>query len=343
MLFRSGDERVAIESGGTVTAFADDRAPMWWRIVRARRAAKVLARQHPRALLVSHFAPYGLGLALVRDRRRQRFIVHFHGPWSAESRAEGHGALSFTTRRALERFVYRRADACIVLSKAFGELLREEFGVHESRIYVIPGGVDTARFAISTSRVDARKALGWPIEGPTVLAVRRLVRRMGLDRLIDAAPVIAREIRGVRIVIAGDGVEREALLARIRERGVQDIVTLAGRLSDEQLPLAYRAADLTIVPSVALEGFGLIVPESLAAGTPALVTPVGGLPEVVRDLSPALVLAESDVGSVAQGIIEALEGRRTLPSALACATFARERYDWSIVTRRTAELYRQYA
>lgn len=338
----AGDETVvARESGGTVHAFASDRSPMALRILRARAAAKALVRQHPTALLVSHFAPYGLGLLLAR--RRQRFIVHFHGPWSAESRAEGHGPVSFTARRAFERYVYRRADACIVLSQAFGELLVRDFGVPESRVHVIPGGADTARFATTVSREEARRALGWPAGARIVLAVRRLVRRMGLDRLIDAAPAIVRADPAVRIVIAGEGIEREALLSRIRERGVQDVVSLAGRIPDEQLPLAYRAADLTIVPSVSLEGFGLIVPESLAAGTPALVTPVGGLPEVVRDLSPALVLAESDAGSIADGVVQAFDGRRELPTADECAAFARARYDWSIAARRTAELYRAYA
>ena len=72
-----------------------------------------------------------------------------------------------------------------------------------------------------------------------------------------------------------------------------------------QLPLAYRAADLTVVPTVALEGFGLIAVESLAAGTPVLVTPVGGLPEVVAALSPALVLAATGSAPLADAVIRA--------------------------------------
>jgi glycosyltransferase involved in cell wall biosynthesis len=279
----------------------------------------------------------------VLARRGQRFVVHFQGPWSGESRAEGHGPLSVWARRHLERAVYRRADACIVLSQAFGELLVREFGVEPERVYVIPGATETARFDALPPRDDARRRLRWPVQPPTLLAVRRLVRRMGLDRLIDAAPLVARAVPGLRIVIVGDGVERAALLARIRERGAQEVVTLAGRLGDDDLALAYRAADLTVVPSVALEGFGLIVPESLAAGTPALVTPVGGLPEVVRDLSPDLILAESDTASIARGIIEAFDGTRHLPDAARCAAFARARYEWSIATRRIADLYRAVA
>ena len=70
-------------------------------------------------------------------------------------------------------------------------------------------------------------------------------------------------------------------------------VRMLGSSRDADLPLYYRAADLSVVPTVALEGFGLVAAESLAAGCPALVTPVGGLPSVVADLSPDLVLEDA--------------------------------------------------
>jgi glycosyltransferase involved in cell wall biosynthesis len=337
----AGDAHVAEESGGAVTAFAPDRAPMWWRVVRARQAAAALVRAHPGAVLVSHFAPYGLALLGVRGKRP--FVVHFHGPWSAESRAEGRGALSGALRRFIEGQVYRRADACVVLSEAFGDVLVEQFGVRRERLHVIPGAADIERFASVPARAEARRALGWDAQAPTLLAVRRLVRRMGLDRLVDAMPQVLRAHPALCVHIAGEGPERDALQARIVERGVSASVRLLGRLSDERLALAYRSADLGIVPSVALEGFGLIVPESLAAGTPVLVTPVGGLPETVRDLSPDLILAGADTDAIATGLLEALDGRRRLPSAERCAAFARERYDWSLAARRTADLYASLA
>lgn len=336
----AGDDRVAKESEGVVRGFAPVDAPMWRRLLACRSAARGLLDEHPGAMLVSHFAPYGLSLLGLPARR---LIVHFQGPWSGESRAEGHGILSFAVRRALEKRVYRRADACIVLSRAFRDLLHAEFGVPLDRIHVIPGGVATEQFASLPPRAEARRRLGWSPEAPTILAVRRLVRRTGLDRLIDAVPALRTRVPGVQVLIAGQGVEAEALGARIHELGVGDAVRLLGRLSEEQLPLAYRAADLTVVPSIALEGFGLIVPESLAAGTPVLVTPVGGLPETVEDLSGAMILRDATSGTLAEGLGEVLLGERVLPDADACVAFARAHYDWSVITRRTAELYASLA
>jgi len=335
-----GNAQVAQQSAGAVRAFAPEGASMLTRLRAVRRTARAALAEHPGALLVSHFAPYGLGLLGLPAHR---FVVHFHGPWSAESRAEGHGALSFAMRRTLERAVYRRADACVVLSRAFSALLQREFGVRADRIHVIPGGVSTERFASLPDRAAARAALGWPADRPIVLAVRRLVRRTGVDRLVEAMPALRARVPNVLVLIAGEGPETAALDARIRAHGVGDAVRLLGRLPEEQLPLAYRAATLTVVPTVALEGFGLIVPESLAAGTPVMVTPVGGLPETVEDLSPAMILQDATPGAIATGLAEALTGARQLPDAAACAAFACERYDWSVVARQVATLYTSLA
>jgi glycogen synthase len=105
------------------------------------------------------------------------------------------------------------------------------------------------------------------------------------------------------------------------------------------LPMAYRAANLTVVPSVAFEGFGLTVVESLAAGTPALVTPVGGLPEVVRDLSPGLVLPAIGTSPLSEGLVTALTRESSLPDAEACRAYALARYDWSVIAGRVRGVY----
>lgn len=332
---------VSSESGGKIHVFAAPGDSMVTRVVRAWRAAQHLASAAPGALLVSHFAPYGMSLLPLRAGRR--FVVHFQGPWSAESAVEGASAFSVLVRKQLEGLVYRRADVCVVLSRAFADVLSRDFGVPSERIRVIPGGVDLSRFADLPSRDEARRAVGWPPGAPIVLAVRRLARRMGLDRLVDAAVTLRQRRPDVLIYIAGEGRERRRLEDRIAAAGVGGTVRLLGRLPEEILPLAYRAADLTIVPSIALEGFGLVVPESLAAGTPVLVTPVAGLPETVKDLSAAMILANDAPETLARALAETFAGARRLPDAAACKAFARAHYDWEAITRRVADLYQSVA
>jgi glycosyltransferase involved in cell wall biosynthesis len=79
-----------------------------------------------------------------------------------ESKQEGSGKLSVFLKHWMEQRVYRRCDRFIVLSKAFGEILHQEYQVPWSKIHVIPGGVDLSRFQINRSRPEARTQIDWP-------------------------------------------------------------------------------------------------------------------------------------------------------------------------------------
>jgi glycosyltransferase involved in cell wall biosynthesis len=143
----------------------------------------------------------------------------------------------------------------------------------------------------------------------------------------------------VLLVIAGRGPLAAALQARTSELGLQANVRLLGFVSDESLPPLYRAATVSVVPTATLEGFGLVTIESLAAGTPVLVTPVGGLPEVVSDLAPELVLPGTSPPALAEGLLAALSGRLPLPSAKACQDYVRARFDWPVIAARVRDVY----
>jgi glycosyltransferase involved in cell wall biosynthesis len=294
-------------------------------------------------LVCSHFALYARPvLPLVADLPH---VVHFHGPWADECSVEGVRSSAIRRifawmRRSIERSVYRRANRFIVLSEAFKRILAESYGVNPALIEIIPGGVDIERFNPPQSRIEAREALGWPTDRPIVLAVRRLMTRMGLEELIDSAIDIRAQSPEALVLIAGRGRLGDVLADRVRRQGLSDHVRLTGYLPDDQLPLAYRGADLTVVPSIAMEGFGLVVVESLAAGTPVLVSDVGGLPEVVRDLSEAMVLDRAQ--PLGKQIESVLNGSLILPSSLECRDHAK-RFDWPVIASRVADVYRNVA
>jgi glycosyltransferase involved in cell wall biosynthesis len=166
---------------------------------------------------------------------------------------------------------------------------------------------------------------------------------MGLETLIDAwTDVVARHPEAL-LLIAGTGPLRDDLQAQIERLGLTQHVRLLGFVPDPSLPYLYRAADVSVLPTVALEGFGLTTIESLAAGTPALVTPVGGLPEVVRGLSDALLLPDASAPALAHGIATAFSAPDRLPSAAACRAFVEAHYAWPAIAARTARVYEQVA
>lgn len=333
----AGSDNVPVLSNGAAQAFAPIRASLPVRLSRVRARARDVIAQTPGSLAVAHFALYAAPcLSLLGDRP---LVMHFHGPWAEESRTEGANSLVSRMKRRLELTVYRRATRFIVLSRAFQALLVQHYGVPEERIAVIPGGVDVARFSVSLTRCEARDHLGWPSDRRIVLVVRRLVRRMGLENLIASVKDLRNEVPDVLVLIAGTGPLADELDARCSAAGLDDHVRRIGYVRDADLPIAYRAADLSIVPSVALEGFGLIVAESLAAGTPVLVTPVGGLPETLEGFSPQCITRGHEPRALGEAIADALSGRVPMPAADACRAHALRAFDWSAVATRVRCVY----
>lgn len=325
------------QNGVSINAFAAPEDRLLTRLLRARSAARQALATYNPDVVASHFALYTVSwLDLIGDRP---LVVHFHGPWAAESNVEATSSIANRLKKHIERLVYQRADRFIVLSSAFRDVLVNDYGISPTRIHIVPGGVDVQSFSPDLTSLDARLQLGWPTERPIIFAVRRLARRMGLETLIEAIDRIRRTIPNVLLMIAGKGPLASELVQKSTEMGLEDHVQLLGFVPDELLPSAYRAATLSIVPTVALEGFGLITIESLAAGTPVLVTPVGGLPEVVAPLSSQLVLEGTGPDAIADGIRRALTTPARLPSPERCTAYAQEHFDWPLIVPQIRTVY----
>jgi glycosyltransferase involved in cell wall biosynthesis len=262
----------------------------------------------------------------------------FHGPWALESKQEGAKPWSVAFKRWVEQRVYRRCDRFIVLSNAFGKILHEYYQIPWDKIHVIPGGVDTRRFQIDMSREQARQALDWQLDRFILFTPRRLVKRVGLDVLLNAFAKVKLRCADIGLAIAGKGAQEVALKQQALELGIENHVKFLGYVPDEQLPIAYQAADLTVMPSQSLEGFGLVLLESLACGTPVLCTPVGGMPEVLNALCPDLITESADETAIAERLSDLVTGKLALPSRSACREYASSRFDWQIVAPQVRDV-----
>lgn len=333
-----GGPTVARSSSGLVSSFAPMDAPLLkrWQTARQQVHHQLLTTDYD--LVVSHFAPYAFPvLSLLGDRP---LVTHFHGPWALESNVEGDAkGWRFQVCKWIEQTSYNKAQKLIVLSEAFQEVLHREFGIPLDRIHIVPSGVEVERFDSPLSQAEACIQLGWPQDRPILLVVRRLAKRMGLENLIAAMEQVRAQQPDVLLMIAGKGPQAEALKQRIEERNLSDNVRLLGFVSDEELTLAYRAAIFSVVPTIAFEGFGLIVVESLAAGTPVLGTPIGGIPEILRPFSKDLLFDDASAEAIARGLREVFTGQRNLPDADACKTYVNEHYAWPVIANRIKGVY----
>jgi glycosyltransferase involved in cell wall biosynthesis len=315
-----------------VIAVSDQSAPL---PVRLLAFTRVTRKQRPTADVIdAHFALYALLPLLAGGLRHKPLLVHFHGPWADETVSVGDASRwRHLARRRVERTVYSQAQLVVTLTGAFRRVLVERYGVSPWNTVVLSPGVDPALFSLG-DRLDARSCFGLAPDAFVVCCARRLVPRMGLGVLIEAwEREVGRDPRA-RLLIAGDGDQRAELEHEIEARSLGETVTLLGRVTDEELVSLYRTADVNIVPSISFEGFGLVVLEAAACGTPSIVTRAGGLPEAVAGLGQDLTVPAADAEALAERLARAMRGE--LPSRKQTRAWA-EDHSWE----RVAEAHRK--
>jgi glycosyltransferase involved in cell wall biosynthesis/SAM-dependent methyltransferase/uncharacterized protein YbaR (Trm112 family) len=304
------------------------------RAVRAARGTRVLH---------SNFPLQGIPLALGRTP----YVHTFQAPVHRELIPEHQDTyvLPGPTRtaarrltRLLESTVVRRAQSVVVLS----EFMQSEaiaLGASPERISVLPGGIDTERFSPGAP-IEDPWAAG---DGPLLFTARRMVPRTGVRELVEAFALIAAEVPGARLALAGRGPLEADIRGRIQTLGLQDRVRILGWISDDELVGWYRAADLVVMPTQELEGFGLTTAEALACGTPVVGTPAGSNPEVLSRLDAALITRDPSPAAMAETLKEVLrEPERLEILASGARAAVHPALAWSTLADSYLTLYERY-
>lgn len=279
-------------------------------------------------------------------------ICTFHSPWPTEyeirtrneSLSEPRRRLNIGTRRFLEGHLLSKTDGTITLSGFMRDELHRVYG-SDLDATIIPGGVDGDRFSPEAGSFDAMDT-GEPI----FLTVRRLTPRMGHDLLLEAFAFIVENHPDARLYIAGDGPLRATLEQRAASLNIDDRTTFLGYVPDEDLPSAYATADLFVLPTTDLEGFGLATLEALSSGTPVIGTPVGGTVEVLGDLDDDSAIPVKMLASAADAhaLAERMLAWASLPdderrvAEETCRAYALEQFTWEQTATAVKSYYADY-
>lgn len=343
---RSGEEAISV-GGLREWRYAVDRtheaAFVWSSVRHSLEAFDRLRRTEPLDAAVIHQALAGFGPILSRRHAAARWVYVCHSlaheefdtrqapPRSAI--AQVRRKINVRGRRWIEQTVMKRCDWVVVLSEFMRRRVMATHGIPSDRIVVIPGATDPRAFAPAANRQEPRAALNLPSDRTVLFTVRNLVPRMGLENFIDAIAASGTAGRRCVAVIGGEGPLRAALDARIRSRGLEDIVRLVGFIPESQLAQYFQAADLVVMPTLQLEGFGLVTVEALACGTPVLGTPVGAIPEILNQVDPILVAEGSDSRALAAALERVLHRIQEPDEADRLARKGRalveQQYNWS--------------
>jgi glycosyltransferase involved in cell wall biosynthesis/SAM-dependent methyltransferase len=324
----------------------------------ARRAlAELLARRDADVLNV--YQPLsGYGVLTSAPGRRLPTLYSFMSPAPLEYRSRQRmtvhhraGAVGLAGLAALwmaERACLRRAARVQVHSDFSASLLWKLYRLPAERVVKISGGVDVEHFRPAANRPGVRAALGLPLDRPILLTVRNLEARMGLDTLLEALGLLVRRIPDVLLLIGGSGSRRAALEAQVRGLGLDKHVTFLGFVPEAELPRHYQAADVFVLPTRELEGFGLVTAEALACGTPVLGTRVGATPELLEPLDAGLVFRDATAEAMAAdlgALLTRLGSDRVEAARLraACRQHAEARFGWERVVDALEATLREVA
>lgn len=238
----------------------------------------------------------------------------------------------------LHRWTAKWDDRVIAVSTSVGEELTRGLGVDPVKIRIIENGVDLARFHPGVEPLP-RTRFNLSDEHRIIGVTASLTPKKGIDILLRAAPGVLRREPRARLLIAGEGPERERLESLISELGLRDHVQLVGNIADVErlLPML----DLLCLPS-RREPFGLSVAEAMASGCVVVHTAVGGLASLSEDGVSALQVPPDDPDALAEAILRAL-GDHELAGRLraGAARRARERFDIAQTVEKTMAVWEE--
>ena len=239
--------------------------------------------------------PHALFAWIGARRHGARLALRFYG-------AELVLAEKLPFVRSFIRAFMKRADTVDAISTYTASRARQ---IYQREFAVIPYG----------SHLEISVEAGAPRERSSkrreILFVGRLVERKGVEYLVRAMPLVRASGVEAHLTVAGNGHWEKEIREAIEEKGVGDLVTMAGRVSDEEKASLYKKCDVYVHPAIVdprgdTEMLGVVLIEAMAYAKPLIASDVGGIPDVVKDGETGLLVPEKDPEKLAEAIVRVL-------------------------------------
>ncbi len=224
----------------------------------------------------------------------------------------------------------------VIVDSEFTKIdILKSFSVDERKIEVIYLGIGAEFKPLKAPKgmKDFRKR--FHLDNPYILFVGNAMPHKGLEHLLGAFALLRHREMNLAI-IGGRLSQSESLAARAKALGISDRIRELGRVSSEDLVLAYNEAEVFVLPSL-YEGFGLPAIEAMACGTPVVSSDGGALPETVGDA--AVVFHRGSEGELADSIDQVLRDSRLCRTLIAEGLRNVRRFSWKETAKRTLQVY----
>jgi len=266
---------------------------------------------------------------------------------------------SSRVRRATDRAVLARLtpemDRLVAVSRSIERKIERE-GRRGAPVVLIPNGVDLDGYAAQPPDPSLADGVGVRPGGPLVGIIARIEPEKGHPTLLDAWPLVLRDVPEARLLVVGEGSRREMLEDRARRLGLlggaaiagngrrpsgsfEPRVVFTGRRDD--IPAIVAALDVAVLPSYR-EAQGVSLLEAMALERPIVASRVGGIPEFVDDGVTGLLVEPRDPAALAAAVVRVLRDR-ALAETLGrnAREVVRDRYCVDLMVQRVEDLYEE--
>ena len=268
----------------------------------------------------------GYAVAKIADKLKSPFVFRQITAWN------WHFERMKRDRPAQEKFakiIYDKAKQVIFVSRAAADA-EKSLGLPEQKIRTMGVAIETDKF----------RPNGASKNGNNILFIGRInYVEKGVGYLLDAMPIVLREIPGAKLTIVGGNGEWDRMANQIKDLGIENAVELAGKQPFEKLPEYLNSADVMVVPSVWLEAFGQVTVEAMACAVPVVTSDIGGSTEINVDGQTGFIVPKADANALAEAIMKILKDSE-LRNRLGQAARKRveENYSYEVLTEKFLNL-----
>lgn len=207
-------------------------------------------------------------------------------------------------------FAARRANTVLSDSRHYLDQLKS-LGFYPKNTKVIRYGVDIDRFKPRRKDNELLKILGLKTDTPIIVAVGRFVAKKGFIFLLEAMPKVVDKIKDVKLVLVGDGDQKEQLMNKVKSLKIGGNVVFPGTISYDQLAKYYNLGDVFVMPSIKdeegnIDASPVAMMEAMCCGTPVVATSFSGSSDLVVKGKTGYLVKEKDSEEIAKGVISIL-------------------------------------
>ena len=234
------------------------------------------------------------------------------------------------------RLIVKQADYIRIVSPFLFEPL-DKLNINREKIFLVPPRCDSKLFR--EQNVSEEKPEVFKKNQYNLLFVGNLLIAKGVDILLEAFALIAKEKSSIAMVFVGDGEEKERLIARSKELGISDKVDFLGRVEYNSIPTLMNYADILVLPSIE-EGVGRVLLEAMSMHLPIVASNVGGIPLVIDDKKDGLLFEVGEIGALKENVLFLLNNP-TFSKDMAKVAHQKflENYEYEISMKKFIDMY----